>query len=100
MSVTCLEVLGVPTFCPPNASDDTEAVTAFVPVPDSVTTFGDAVVLLVITREPLRAPPIVGFITSERVQLALAASVVPQVVLFCSKSPETVTEVKVTATFW
>lgn len=61
-------------------------ITGAVPVPPSVTVCGLLEALSVIVNEPLRVPLAVGVNVTFTVQLELAATLAPQL-LVCAKSP-------------
>jgi hypothetical protein len=89
----------VPTFTDPKASEAGERVNAApeVPVPVSATEVGVLVPLLATTRVPVEDDAAVGLYSTETVQLAPAARLVPQVEADLRKGAETVSEVSVTA---
>jgi len=61
-----------------------------VPVPDNVTFCGEPVALSEISSEPVSAPAAAGFISTDIVQLAPAATVAPQVVALLRKDEASV----------
>ena len=99
---TCCGPLVVSTRWDANVNDVTEAVTPLMPLPLSATAFGDSVVSLVMTSDPVRGPAIVGVIVSEITQLCVAANVGPHVVPTTStaKSPPTDSDMLLTGTLW
>ncbi len=87
LRVTLCAALLVPRSCEEKLSDPGESVaTAAVPVPLSVTAAGAGLLLLLSVSEPLRFPMVVGVKTRLMVQLAPAATEVPQLLLWL-KSP-------------
>ena len=102
VSSTCCGPLVVFTSCGANVNNVTEAVTPLMPLPLSATAFGDSVVSLVMTSNPVRRPATVGVIVREITQLCVAASVGPHVVPTTStaKLPVTDSDMALTATLW
>lgn len=72
-------------------------VVAAVPVPERATDAGELVPLLATTSVPVDAVAAVGLNSTETVQLAAAARLVPQVEADLRNGAETVSEVSVTA---
>ncbi len=85
--VIACDVLDVPSICPAKLSDPGDSVaTAALPVPLSATDAGAGLLLLLSVSEPVRLPSTVGVKTALMVQLAPAATDVPQLLLWL-KSP-------------
>jgi len=82
LTVTSCAAVVEPTVVEAKVSvvGESETVDAAAPVPFSVTVCGEPVALSATERLAVRAPAPVGLNSTETVQLAAAASVVPQVV--------------------
>jgi hypothetical protein len=80
ITVTTCDAEVEPTLVEGNVKDPGESENVVVPpVPISVTVCGEPTAQLVATRLAVRGPPDVGWKATDRVQLAPAANVVPQV---------------------
>ena len=89
-SVTVCALLHVPTACAGKVKEAGERLTTgAVPVPVRLTVWVAGLALSAMVKEPLREPLTVGVKVTLRVQLALAARLAPQVLVW-EKSPLTV----------
>ena len=86
VSVTACAVLVVPTFWLLNASEAGARLGRAVPVPVRLAVCGLFVALSVTVKVPVRVPVAVGVKVTLMVQVAPAATLVPQL-LVCPKSP-------------
>src|SRR5208337_3257708 len=90
LRVTLLALLLVPTFCDGKVKEVGERLTAgAVPVPVRLTVCVAGLALSVMVTAPVRVPAAVGLKVTLRVQLAPAATLEPQVLVW-EKSPLTV----------
>jgi hypothetical protein len=89
--VTLCALLLLPTACAGKVKEVGERLTTGVatPVPVRLTVCVAGLTLSVMVMEPLREPAALGVKVTMRVQLALAATLVPQVLVW-EKSPLTV----------
>jgi hypothetical protein len=101
LTVTTCAAVVVPTLTVPKAREvgesDKVRVGAALPVPVKDTDAGVLVPLLMTTRVPAEATTAVGLNSTETVQVAAAARLVPQVVADFKKGADTVSEVRVRA---
>jgi hypothetical protein len=102
ITVTACAALLVPSACEAKVRLVAESVTAgavtpeVVPVPLKAAVWGEPLALSVTVRVPVRAPAAVGVKVTEIVQLAPAATLVPQL-LVSAKSPDAAIELSVRA---
>jgi hypothetical protein len=96
LTVTTWAAVVVPTLTVPNASEvgdsDSVRVVAALPVPVKATEAGVLVPLLATTSVPVEADAAVGLYSTETVQLAPTARLVPQVVADFTNGDDTVSE--------